>query len=306
MPNSDSIVIAIPTYRRPEQLAELLESLLPQVLPTHVQVVIGDNDCGADAPKVVSRFRERGLAIAYVPVPEPGISEVRNSLIREATRAFPRWRLLVMLDDDGTVLPGWFDALVQGAKRYDADVAAGPVLGELPPGASLLARNSVYAGRSRYASGPVAMLNGAQNIALSRRICDALADPWFEVALGLSGGEDYHFFRRVIALGGRLVWCDEARVVEPTPAERLRWRALLRRSFRSNAIAARTDIEFLGREKVWRDLRHGIPAVARDAAAGLLRRDPDRIARAGLHVVALTGRATGLRRTGVSPTVHDY
>ncbi|MDO5712475.1 MAG: hypothetical protein Q4P32_12150, partial [Micrococcales bacterium] len=205
-----------------------------------------------------------------------------------------------------TVLPGWFDALVQGAKRYDADVAAGPVLGELPPGASLLARNSVYAGRSRYASGPVAMLNGAQNIALSRRICDALADPWFEVALGLSGGEDYHFFRRVIALGGRLVWCDEASVVEPTPAERLRWRALLRRSFRSNAIAARTDIEFLGREKVWRDLRHGIPAVARDAAAGLLRRDPDRIARAGLHVVALTGRATGLRRTGVSPTVHDY
>lgn len=305
MSTSPGIVIGIPTFRRPAPLAALLESLLPQVPPSRALIIVGDNDSGTDAPRVVEAFRVRGLPVRCVPVPERGISQVRNELIRAATRACPQWRLLLMLDDDGVVLPGWFDALVDGADRLATDVVGGPVLGELPTGASLLARNSVYAGRTRHPTGPVPMLNGAQNIAVTRAICDALTDPWFDVTRGISGGEDYHFFRRILAHGGSLGWCDEAQVVEPTPLDRLRWRPLLRRTFTSNVLAARTDVELVGRSKVWNDLRHGAPQVARDTAAGVLRRDPDRIAKAALRVVALAGRAGGLVRAGAQPT-HDY
>lgn len=305
MPAVPSIVIGIPTYRRPEQLADLLRSLVPELPPESTRIIVGDNDCGSDAPRVVAPFAREGLPVSVVPVPERGISQVRNALIRHATLSCPAWEYLVMLDDDGTVCPGWFSALLDGARRYDADVAAGPVLGDLPEDASLLARNSVYGGRARYPSGPVPMLNGAQNIVLSRRICDALGDPWFDIALGRSGGEDYHFFRRIATRGGRLAWCDDAHVLEPTPPDRLRWRPLLRRTFRSNAIAARTDIALVGSTKVWRDLRFGIPAAGRDAAAGLIRRDPDRLAKAALHVVALAGRAAGLSRRR-RETVHEH
>ena len=306
MRDSASIVIGIPTYRRPDLLSSLLESLREQVVAVPLHIVVGDNECSPDVERIVAGFRVGGLPVTWMGVAEPGISQVRNALIREATRVSPTWRFIVMLDDDGTVEPGWFDALVRGMERYDPDVLAGPVLGELPKNASIIARNSVYAGRPRFADGPVPMLNGAQNIAISRRICDVLGDPWFDVALGLSGGEDYRFFRRVIAAGGRLAWCDEARVLEPTPAERLHWRPLLRRAFRSNAIAAHTDIQYMGRAQVCRDLGRGMAGILRETAAGAVRRDPNRIVRAGLNIVALAGRASSLRGRTAPETRHDY
>ncbi len=304
MPDPTSIVIGIPTFRRPDLLGTLLESLLPQVDGERAQVVVADNDAGEEAPRVTAEFRARGLPVTCVPVPLRGISQARNEIIREATRICPDWRFVVMLDDDGRVLPGWFDALISGAERHQADVAAGPVLGDLPADAPLMARSSVYAGRPRYLSGPVAMLNGAQNIAISRRICDMIGDPWFDVALGRSGGEDYHFFRRVVSRGGRLVWCDDACVLEPTPADRLHWRALVRRIFRSNAIAAQTDLEFLDRSEIVRDLRRRAAAPVRSVAAGVVRRDPHRLAKAALEAVSLAGRATGLASRRASQTVH--
>lgn len=307
MSDSAPIVIAVPTFRRLELLGALLESLREEVEPgscTHI--VVGDNDCSEDVRAEILRRRAEGLPVSWIGVPERGISQVRNELIREATRACPQWRFVVMLDDDGTVQPGWLAALTAAARLHDPDVLAGPVLGQLPPGASILARNSVYAGRPRLVNGPVAMLNGAQNIAISRRICDALGDPWFDAAFGLSGGEDYRFFRRVVAAGGRLAWCDEARVLEPTPVQRLGWRPLMRRAFLSNALTARTDIDYLGREKVWRDLRQGVRANLREMAAGVVRRDADRIVRAGLNVVGLAGRASALRSGNTRQITHDY
>lgn len=296
---NSSVVIAVPTYRRPQLLQALLTSLQEDLADsrwaaTHrVLLVVADNDRQHSAEPVVTAAAI-GVPVRYVPAPEPGISQVRNELIRAAYRWAPDFAWIVMLDDDGRVVSPWLDPLLAGAAAHEADVAAGPVLGDLPAGASLLARNSVYAGRARYATGPVAMLNGAQNIAIHRRVCDRLQDPWFDPALGRSGGEDYHFFRGLAVAHARLVWVDEAVVSEPTPAERLRWRPLLTRTFRSNALAASSDVQLIGRAKVLTDVRYGIGSMTRDVAAALVRRDIDRLARAGLLAVSLAGRASGL------------
>ena len=265
-----SVVIGIPTSRRPALLARLLESLTPEIGEHDVLVVIGDNDAGDEVP---AGGAASGLSTRCVSVTRPGISEVRNELVRTALRERTDWTHLVMLDDDGYVSPGWYDALMAGVARYGADVTAGPVDGELPSEASRLARNSIYAGRVRHAPGPVQMLNGAQNIAITRRIVEAIGDPWFPTHLGRAGGEDHFFFCEVLDQGGTLAWCDDAVVTEPTPAERLEAGALMRRAFRSNLVGTQTDLAFHGPAHGARRLGGGTGWFARKIAASGVRRD---------------------------------
>lgn len=285
------VAIGIPTYKRPLMLARLLDSLRPEVEGRDVQVIVADNAPGPETPRVIEAHLSAAL---YVRVPEPGISQVRNAIIRTALRTARPWDWLAMIDDDGRAEPGWLEALIEGARRFDADVASGPVLRDLPAGVSLVARNSMFAGRPRHDDGPVSVLHGAQNMALSRRILTALDDPWFDPALGVIGGEDHHFYRRLQAAGAKLVWCDAAQVTEATPPDRLTTAAILRRAFRSNAIAARSDAQFLGGAEVLRQVGVGLGRNARNIAAGVARRDADRLARAGVSLVSLSGRVGGL------------
>ncbi|MDO5699028.1 MAG: glycosyltransferase [Dermatophilus congolensis] len=291
IPELPPVCIGIPTYKRPELLARLLLSLEPEIAGRDVMVLVADNAPGSAAPEVVRAHCPQATCI---DVHERGISEARNALIRTALASDHGWRWLIMLDDDGYVEPGWLEALVDGATRFDADVAAGPVDGLLPPGASIIARNSVFAGRPRHEDGPVEMLTGAQNIALSRALLQRLSDPWFDPQLGITGGEDHHFFRGLATAGSRLVWCDSALVIEPTPPERLKAGAIIRRAFRSNRIAARSDVSMTGRAEVARGIASGLQRTARNSAAGLVRRDVDRLVKAGLSLVSLSGRASGL------------
>lgn len=287
------VVIAIPTYRRPELLRRLLASLAPEIEGWGVLVVVGDNDAGPDAPRIVA---DSGLDAVCIPVESPGIAQVRNALIRTATSLRPTWEHMVMLDDDGFVEPGWFETLMAGVDTHDADVTGGPVLGGLPSDASILARNSIFAGRPRQSSGPASHLVGAQNIVIRRRIVDRIGDPWFPVELGRIGGEDHYFFESVVSHGGTLAWCDEAPVTEPTPAARLTARALLRRAYQSNVISSQTSLRFHPRRDVLIRLVEDTGWALRKTAAGIVLRDSDRLASAALDAAALAGRAVGIAR----------
>lgn len=286
------VAIGIPTYRRPVLLARLLDSLQPEIEGREVLEVVADNAPGPDsiAPAVT---RDHSPGAMCIPVPEPGISAARNALIRAALDRSETWRWLVMLDDDGYVEPGWLEALITGAERFDADVASGPVLRNLPSDSSLLAQNSMFAARAQRPDGPITMIDGAQNMALSRGILTRLSEPWFDPSLGLIGGEDHHFFRRIQVLGARFVWCGDAVVVEPPASDRLTTRSIVRRAFRSNVITAQTDVALLGRAAVLAGITRGWGITARNLAAGAVRRDPSRIVRTGLDAVALTGRMVG-------------
>lgn len=311
MSSAARLVIGIPTYRRPELLDRLLDTLGEQARAAGALVVVGDNaptGPGVDpAPEglpgpsagvleVVARHAGAGLEVGCVPVHEPGVAEVRNVLVREATLRRPDWTHLVMLDDDGLVTPGWLEALLDAALTHDADVAAGPVLGDVPPGTGLLGRNSFLAARPTHATGPVAMLNGAQNIVIARRLADRLDDPWFLPELGRSGSEDYQFFRRVRVAGARLVWADTAVVLEPPPADRLRAGPLLRRAFHANRVNGAIDRGFDGAGTAARGVLRGYGALGRSFAAAAVRRDPDRFAKGLIDAVSLAGRTTGILR----------
>jgi succinoglycan biosynthesis protein ExoM len=87
-------------------------------------------------------------------------------LVHHAGELFPSWKYLIMLDDDGFVMPGWFSSMFDTINQYPAEVYGGPVLGDIPESSNIFARNSLYAARASKATGYVDILSGAQNIVI--------------------------------------------------------------------------------------------------------------------------------------------
>ena len=289
-----AVVIGIPTFRRPQQLQALLDSLLPELAPHDVWVIVGDNDCGDSAPAQMQAFRVRWPQAVCVPVLARGVAEVRNALLREASVRAPDWRWLVMLDDDGLATPGWLQQLLAAGEAQQAHLVGGPVDGVLPPGTGALARNSIFAARRRWPTGRVPTLNTTQNLAIARRTLALVGEPLFGREYGASGGEDYDLFRRTARAGGVLAWCDEAVVRAPAPADRLTARALLYRYASTGAYMARIDHAHDGLARVWLQAVKGLCGAAWHAARGALRLDANLLARGTLSAAHQVGRIGGL------------
>jgi succinoglycan biosynthesis protein ExoM len=283
------IVIGIPTFRRVRELEDLLMSLAADRARTPATVIVADNGCEAAVLAVAERH-----AAHYLPVPERGLAAVRNAIVAEAGWIAPDWAWLAMLDDDGRVAPDWLAPLVASGARLDADLVGGPVEGDLPPGAGRLARNSILAARRRGATGEVAMLGGAQNLLIARRLVDRLGPRPFRADYDRSGGEDYDFFRRAAAAGARMAWCAEAVVHEPVRPEALRPRSLLGRYYSTGLYMARVDRSFDGAARTWLVAGKGLAGTVVRGAGAALRGDWDGSARALLLFGHFCGRVAGL------------
>lgn len=293
MISNATTAILIPTFRRPALLTALLDSLAADPGTGEAVILIGDNDCDPAIAALVTA-RAGGADVRYLPVPERGVSQARNALIAEAMRVVPDWRWLLMLDDDGTVTPGWYQALIACGDRYDADLVGGPVEGVLPADAGALARNSIFARRRRWPTGPVKLLNTTQNLAMARRLLDRVSLPLFDSRYGASGGEDYDLFRRTAQAGGALIWCDEAIVIEPAPPERLTTRALLHRYFSTGIYMAPIDSAYDGRKRGWLGAAKGLVLGTRDTVLGAVTARRDKSAGGVLMMAHHLGRLCGL------------
>jgi len=285
----DDIVIGIPTFRRPDRLDALLASLVGERAAMAPLVIVADNACEAAALAVAERHDA-----CYRPVAARGLAAVRNALVAEACWLAPGWRWLAMLDDDGRVAPGWLAPLVACGESHAAHLVGGPVEGDLPPDAGRLARNSVFAGRRRGATGPVATLGGAQNLLIARDLVDLLGLPLFRADYDRSGGEDYDLFRRAAAAGARMAWCAEAVVHEPAPPDALRPRRLIARYWSTGLTTARIDRGFDGPARAWGAALRGLAGSAARGSAAALRGDLDAAAGAALMLGHFGGRVAGL------------
>jgi succinoglycan biosynthesis protein ExoM len=246
MGQSTPIVIGIPTYRRPRQLGMLLESLVAELQGHDALVIVSDNECGTDVPRLLQSFEGRLPSVLSVQTPQRGIAANRNALVDAAYGHAPQWRQLIMLDDDGQVRPGWFAALTAVAAQTSADVTGSAVEFPLPERVGIFAANSEFARPRRWPTGPVPMLVGAQGVCFARRIEALVTRPWFNLDYGFSGGEDFEFFLRLKKAGASFAWADEALVCEPTPLERTSTRVVLHRSFTAGITNARAEIEHEG------------------------------------------------------------
>ncbi|WP_340266682.1 glycosyltransferase family 2 protein [Sphingobium mellinum] len=229
-----AIWIAIPTFRRPDQLRHLLETL-PGMAGRHdVMVLVADNDPDRqDGSNVVRDLQAKAypLPLTLLTVAEGGLCNVRNA-ISDTALADPEMRFLAMIDDDEWPQPGWLDALLICQAQVGADVVAGPVdscfVGRAPP----WVKNALVFRAEERPFGATGMLWASNNLLVARRALDMIDQPWFDPRFNLSGGEDLDFLARLREAGAQFGWAPEARVSEWVPAERARLGWVLRRMWR--------------------------------------------------------------------------
>lgn len=216
------VTVAIPTFRRPRGLARLLEALAKIETSANVTVLVADNDAewheGFD---LCDSIRGQGYRwpIRAVIVAERGIAAARNGLVAGAL-SDPRMEFLAMLDDDEWPEPRWLDALLGEQAKTGADVLQGSILFDFEAKPGTWAAHFDGMSDIRNASGPVDMLQGAGNLLIARDALERLAQPWFDPAFALGGGEDRDFFMRLKAAGARFAWSDEGLAHTFVPATR--------------------------------------------------------------------------------------
>jgi succinoglycan biosynthesis protein ExoM len=301
------ITVAVPTYRRPDDLRVVLPLLLEQARgtgPGHVvDVLVVDNDPAGSGAAVVA-----GLAapeLRYVAEPTPGIAAVRNRAIDEAAGS----RLLAFIDDDERPMAGWLDALVATWVATGAAAVSGRVLaeyaGELDPwirAGDFFVRRSLPTGTPIDVAATGNLLLDLDQI----RGCGVR----FSSALGLGGGEDTLFSRTLARAGGRMVWCDESVAVDRVPLERMTRSWVLTRAWSHGNAAVLTELRLADGARArsaarLRGLARGLPRVAGGAARwglGALARS-DRHRARGLRTLC---RGAGMAGAACGVVFQEY
>jgi succinoglycan biosynthesis protein ExoM len=227
------VVIAIPTFRRPQSLRRLLAAIGQLETRAAVIVVVADNDVeeheGFDVCEAVRAQGYRWPLDAFV-APERGIAQVRNALV-DRVLGCP-CDFVAMLDDDEWPEPDWLDAFLRVQRATGADALHGAILREFEREPGPWALNCEGIAPMRGTTGRVTMIEGSGNIIVSRACLEGLAKPCFDPAFALSGGEDRDFFERLRRQGRRFAWCDEAVVHAWVPASRANLKWALSRAYR--------------------------------------------------------------------------
>jgi succinoglycan biosynthesis protein ExoM len=265
-----SLVIAVLTFRRPGDIADALPLLVAQAAglgvsgpgaDLAVSVLVVDNDPERSAEQVVSAFAATSpVPVRYVGEPEPGISAARNRALAEATDR----DLLVFVDDDERPSPQWLDSLLSTYAEHGSAAVVGPVVSEFEVEPEPWIRAGEFFTRRRMPTGTAIDVAATNNLLLDLRQVRALGLT-FDLSFGIGGGEDTLFTRSLHQGGGRLVWCDEAVVIDVVPRSRITRRWVVHRRFSSGNSWSLTSLALAG--SAGRRTRVRLSASAR----GLLR-----------------------------------
>jgi succinoglycan biosynthesis protein ExoM len=237
---SDRVTIAVLTYRRPRDLAELLPALVGQAgeVDEDVEILVVDNDPDAGAADLVRQLgADADAPVRYAHEPVPGIAAARNRALDEAAA-----ETLIFIDDDERPTPGWLVQLLKIHARYRAVAVVGPVVSRYDSPPSRWVAAGGFFDRRRLPTGTRVSVAATNNLLLD------LA--WvrrkglrFDTRFGLTGGSDDLFTRQVHGHGGHMIWCDEAVVIDVVPASRLTRDWVLRRSYRIGNASSRVLLD---------------------------------------------------------------
>lgn len=239
------VLFAIPSYRRPRSLEALLRSL--ERIGTggdRVRVLVGENDVTRqEARAVVDRLNAEGwrFPLSTLLVPEPGLCSNRNALLA-AFLADERADRLVMIDDDQTVSPGWYEALLDMRSRTGAEVVGPWVEPAFPPGSPAWAARARIFREGVRGDGPVPFIPVVHATLIERSAILRMDRTAFDPQFNLTSGEDVDFCRRLKRAGARFACAAQARVIEHYPASRVTLAWALQRAYRggnSNVAVAR-------------------------------------------------------------------
>lgn len=231
-------VVCIPTFRRPEGLAQTLKSLLEQQGDVRFAIVVVENDAqslaGAECARAV--LDGSGRPSLVVVEARQGNCHAINRAFQEARNSFPAAEYLLMIDDDEVASPNWLAQMVATARRMGADIVGGPVIRRFEVPVSPSIGDHPLNG---YISGPtrrVPVIHGTGNCLIRRDVFAGLDSGLFDTSFNYLGGGDMDFFVRCRSAGFVFWWCEEAVIYETVAKDRANAVWLMRRSIRTGAI----------------------------------------------------------------------
>ncbi len=228
--------ILVCTYKRPELLKSTLNGI-EQLDDTglKIRVIVVDNDSNESARVQVESHRQNSrFTCIYKTQPVQNISLTRNCALDASDADY-----VALIDDDETPDSGWLNNLLQTAQTYQTPLVFGPVLSEYEDSIPRwIIEGRFFEFRTRDITGAKVSLSNMRtgNVLISRQLIKK-TQIRFDPLLGLSGGEDYDFFLRLLQSGTEGVWCDEATVHEWVPCKRATAEWLLKRAFRIGSVA---------------------------------------------------------------------
>jgi succinoglycan biosynthesis protein ExoM len=229
-------VVAMLTCRRPDDLPAALPRLVAAASGSAATatVLIVDNDPEASAMPLAAEAPD---IVRFVHEPTPGIAAARNRALDESGDA----DLLVFIDDDERPEPGWLDLLVATWRRCRPAAVVGPVVSTFPSEPEPFIVEGGFFRRRRLPTGTEVDVAATNNLLLDLEQVRRLGVR-FDTTLGTAGGSDTLFTRTLHRRGGRLVWCDEAVVVDVVPPSRLTRAWVLRRALRTGNSTSRIGL----------------------------------------------------------------
>lgn len=271
-----SIVVSLPTFRRPDHLIATLKSLEAQRNAADLAVIVMENDADglAGAKAAAAWLKTSTLSAVVIVAHQRGNCHAYNAGWAMALNLFPAFSHLAVIDDDEIATPDWLTLLLATATRTGADLVGGPQQPIfIEERLDSWRMHPVFA--SPYGeTGPVPILYSSGNVMMARRVLETMPQPFLDPAFNFIGGGDSDFYRRCKAAGFKFAWCAQAAVLETVPDRRTEFSWLNARSLRNGAISAmiekRQDPSMAGRVKAlaksmallaaspWRGIRLGL------------------------------------------------
>src|ERR1700759_2317869 len=107
----DSVIVCIPTYKRPKSLKRLLDAIAVLETSADVRVLVADNDAEAHAGFDLCQSLSYRWPLTAVIAHSRGIAQVRNCLIENALKTDAKF--IAMIDDDEWPSPQWIDEFLK-------------------------------------------------------------------------------------------------------------------------------------------------------------------------------------------------
>ena len=199
--------LIIPTYSRPQEIAECLQSLTALNYPRHdYEVIVVDDGSPMDLQPVVSPFVEQ-LNLRLIKQSNSGPAKARNAGAKVAKGQF-----LVFTDDDCQPEPNWLSAFATGFQSAPHSLLGGQTINKLSNNifseASQLLIDYLYDYYNVQRNSP--LFFASNNIALPREVFEKIGG--FNTDFPLAAGEDREFCDRTLQEGYSLKYVPEAKI----------------------------------------------------------------------------------------------
>ena len=231
-------VVCIQTFRRPQQLAKTLASLMGQIGDVKFAVVVVENDAPRCDGKEVADGVFAGGKLPGLCVVETnqGNCFAINRAFATGLERYPQAEYLLMIDDDEVAAPSWLAEMVRAARQNGADIVGGPVLRHFDGPADRSQQLHPLFNSPAHASGFLPSLYGSGNCLIARHVFEALDEPEFDLRFNFLGGGDMDFFSRCRQRGFKTYWNSHAVAVESVPVQRLAMHWMVRRALTTGVI----------------------------------------------------------------------